>query len=69
MRRTYTPTTFLPKLRGANPKTFLIAGAILLGSPVWYFLAMIVPVNLILLISIVHHKRLAARVAARLSAR
>ena len=40
---------FLPKLLGANPKTFLIAGAILLGSPVWFFLAMIGPVNLILL--------------------
>jgi phosphatidylglycerophosphate synthase len=68
VRRAYTPTTFLPKLLGANPKTFLIAGAILLGSPVWYFLAMIGPVNLILLVSIFHHKRLARRVAARLSA-
>ena len=58
---------FLPKLLGANPKTFLIAGAILLGSPIWYFLAMIGPVNLILLVSIVHHKSLARRVAAELS--
>ncbi len=69
VRRAYTPTMFLPKLLGANPKTFLIAGAILLGSPIWYFLAMIGPVNLILLVSIVHHQRLAARVAAQLSGR
>jgi phosphatidylglycerophosphate synthase len=69
VRRAYTPTTFLPKLLGANPKTFLIAGAILLGSPIWFFLAMIGPVNLILLISIVHHQRLTARVAAALSRR
>jgi hypothetical protein len=69
VRRTYTPTTFLPKLLGANPKTFLIAGAILLGSPIWYFLAMIGPVNLILIVSIIHHKRLAARLGAELSAR
>lgn len=69
VRRTYTPTMFLPKLLGANPKTFLIAGAILLGSPIWYFLAMIGPVNLILLISIVQHKRLGERVAAELSRR
>ena len=60
---------FLPKLLGANPKTFLIAGAILLGSPVWYFLAMIGPVNLILIVSIIHHNKLAARVAAQLSQR
>ncbi|HYD14597.1 MAG TPA: CDP-alcohol phosphatidyltransferase family protein [Allosphingosinicella sp.] len=69
VRRAHAPTMFLPKLLGANPKTFLIAGAILLGSPVWYFLAMIGPVNLILIVSIVHHKRLAARVGAALSAR
>jgi hypothetical protein len=69
VRRAYTPTMFLPKLLGANPKTFLIAGAILLGSPVWYFLAMIGPVNLILVASIIHHKRLAAQVAAEVSAR
>jgi hypothetical protein len=69
VRQAYTPTLFLPKLLGANPKTFLIAGAILLGSPIWYFLAMIGPVNLILIVSIVHHKRLAERVAGQLSQR
>ena len=69
VRQAYAPTLFLPKLLGANPKTFLIAGAILLGSPIWYFLAMIGPVNLILIVSIVHHKRLAARVAAEVSRR
>ena len=68
VRRAYAPTMFLPKLLGANPKTFLIAGAILLGSPVWFFLAMIGPVNLILIVSIIHHNRLAARVAAELNA-
>lgn len=69
VRRAYTPTMFLPKLLGANPKTFLIAGAILLGSPIWFFLTMIGPVNLILVVSMVHHKQLAARVAAELSGR
>ena len=68
VRRAYAPTMFLPKLLGANPKTFLIAGAILLGSPIWFFLAMIGPVNLILIVSIIHHNRLAARVAAELNA-
>ena len=69
VRKAHARTIFLPKLLGANPKTFLIFGAILLGSPIWYFLAMIGPVNLILLVSIVHHKRLAARLGAELSAR
>lgn len=69
VRAAYTPSMFLPKLLGANPKTFLIAGAILLGSPIWFFLAMIGPVNLILIVSIIHHKKLAARVAAELSGR
>ena len=67
VRESYTPTMWLPMLLGANPKTFLIAGAILAGSPVWYFLAMIGPVNLILLLSIVHFRRLGTRTAARVS--
>jgi phosphatidylglycerophosphate synthase len=69
VRQAYAPTMFLPKLLGANPKTFLIAGAILLGSPIWYFLAMIGAVDLILIVSIIHHKKLAERVAAELSRR
>jgi phosphatidylglycerophosphate synthase len=69
VRAAYAPSMFLPKLLGANPKTFLIAGAMLIGSPIWYFLAMIFGVNAILIVSIVHYQRLAARVAATLSAR
>lgn len=67
VRESYAPTMWLPMLLGANPKTFLIAGAILAGSPVWFFLAMIGPVNLILIASILHFRRLGARMAARLS--
>lgn len=69
VRESYAPTMWLPMLLGANPKTFLIAGAILAGSPNWYFLAMIGPVNLILLVSIVHFRRLGERTAARVSQR
>lgn len=69
VRAGYAPTMWLPMLLGANPKTFLIAGAILAGSPIWYFLAMIGPVNLILLVSIVHFRRLGARTAAQVSRR
>jgi phosphatidylglycerophosphate synthase len=69
VRESYAPTMWLPMLLGANPKTFLIAGAILAGSPIWYFLAMIGPVNLILLVSIVHFRRLGVRTAAQVSRR
>ncbi len=69
VRASYAPTMWLPMLLGANPKTFLIAGAILAGSPIWYFLAMIGPVNLILLVSIVHFRRLGERTATQLSQR
>jgi phosphatidylglycerophosphate synthase len=69
VRETYAPSMPLPMLLGANPKTFLIAGAILLGSPIWYFLAMIGPVNLILIVSIVHFRRLSRRAAAGVSRR
>jgi phosphatidylglycerophosphate synthase len=69
VRAGYAPTMWLPMLLGANPKTFLIAGAILAGSPIWYFLAMIGPVNLILLASIVHFRRLGVRTAEQVSRR
>ena len=68
VREAYAPTMWLPMLLGANPKTFIIAAAMLLGSPIWFFLAMIGPVNLILAASIVHYRRLGARVAAEVSA-
>lgn len=69
VRAGYAPTMWLPMLLGANPKTFLIAGAILLGSPVWFFLAMIGPVNLILIASILHFRRLGEQTAERVSRR
>jgi len=67
VRRAFGPGLVLPKAIGANPKTFLIAASMMLGSPLYYFLAMVFGVNLILLVSIVHHKRVAARLAAALS--
>jgi len=69
VRAGYAPTMWLPMLLGANPKTFLIAGAILAGSPTWFFLAMIGPVNLILIASILHFRRLGERTAARIGQR
>jgi CDP-alcohol phosphatidyltransferase-like enzyme len=57
----------LEKALGGNPKTLIIAASIALGSPVYYFLTTIVVLNLILLVSIVHHKRVERRLAAMVS--
>ena len=57
------------KALGANPKTFLIAAAMALGSPAYYFLAMIFGVNLVLVASVLHHRRVNARLAGRFSPR
>ena len=62
------PRSLLQKALGGNPKTFIIAASIALGGPVYYFLTTLVPLNLILLISIVHHKSMERRLAAAISA-
>jgi phosphatidylglycerophosphate synthase len=67
LRRAFGPGLALPKAIGANPKTFLMAASMALGSPLYYFLAMIFGVNLILLASILYHRRVAARLAAKLA--
>jgi phosphatidylserine synthase len=67
VRRASGPGLVLAKAIGANPKTFLMAASMLLGSPLYYFLVMIFGVNLILLASISHHRKVAARLAAALN--
>jgi phosphatidylglycerophosphate synthase len=67
VRRASRTSIVLEKGLGANPKTFIIAAAIALGSPLYYFLATIVALNLWLIVSIVHHKRVEARLAAAFS--
>ncbi len=59
----------LEMMLGANPKTFIIAASIALGGPLYFFLTMVTVLNLILVISIVHHKRMERRLAAMISAR
>lgn len=67
--RTHSGTSLgFEKALGANPKTFLIAASIALGGPVYYFLTMLSAMNLILIVSIVHHKWMERRFAAMISA-
>lgn len=58
----------LEMLLGANPKTFIIAAGIALGGPLYYFLTTIVALNLLLIVSIIHHKRVERQLAAAISA-
>jgi phosphatidylglycerophosphate synthase len=67
VRRASRISIVLEKGLGANPKTLIIAASIALGSPLYYFLTTIVALNLLLAISIFHHKRVDARLAAALS--
>lgn len=69
VRRASRTSLVLQKGLGANPKTLIIAAAIALGSPLYYFLTTIVALNLLLVVSIVYHKRVDARLAAALSRR
>jgi hypothetical protein len=67
VRRASRTGLVLQKALGANPKTFIIVGAIALGSPLHYFLTTLVALNLVLVISILYHKRVDARLAAAIS--
>ena len=51
---------------GPNPRTILLGVSMFFGSPLYYFLAEILLLNLILWMSVRHHHRVALRLAARL---
>ena len=67
VRRASRTSLVLQKGLGANPKTLVIVAAIAAGSPVYYFLTTLFALNLLLIVSIVHHKRVDARLAGALS--
>ncbi len=54
------------KALGANPKTVLIGLSMLLGSPLWFFLAEIFLLNLLLVLSVRHHNACNRRLAKAL---
>lgn len=65
VRRSWRGALILEKAIGANPRTIILGVSMALGSPIWFFLAETVLLNLILLISIWYHNRLGRRIAAR----
>jgi phosphatidylglycerophosphate synthase len=58
----------LEKALGANPKTLIIALAMALGSPAYYFVTVLVILNLVLAVSIRYHNRVNRALALRLPA-
>ena len=67
VRRASRTSLVLQKGLGANPKTIIIGAAMALGSPLYYFVTTIVALNLLLAISILHHARVARRLAEALT--
>jgi len=68
IRRASRGSLLLEKALGSNPKTIIIGLSMALGSPLWFFLAQIFVLDLILIWSISHHKRVARRLARALGA-
>jgi hypothetical protein len=51
---------------GPNPRTILLGVSMLLGTPLYYFVAELVLLNLLLFASVRHHNAVARRLASRL---
>jgi hypothetical protein len=66
VRRSSGTSLLLEKALAGNPKTLIIAAAVALGSPAYYFLTTLTLLNLILLVSIAQHRRVERRLAAAL---
>ena len=66
VRRVSRRSLILQKSVGPNPRTLILGASMALGSPLWFFLAEITVLNLLLLVSVRHHNRVADRLARRL---
>jgi phosphatidylglycerophosphate synthase len=69
VRRHAGLSLLLEKVLGGNLKTFIIAASVALGGPTLYFLTTLLPLNLVLLISFLHHRRMEGRIIAEIAAR
>jgi phosphatidylglycerophosphate synthase len=67
VRRASRRSLLLEKLVGPNPRAILLGISMLAGSPIWYFLAEVVLLNLVLGLSIVHHNLVGRRLAESLT--
>jgi phosphatidylglycerophosphate synthase len=67
VRRSSRTSLRLEKAVGPNPRTILLGGAMLAGSPLWFFLGEIVLLNAILVLSVIHHNRVGRALVTHLS--
>ena len=62
IRRATRRSLALQKWLGPNPRTVLLGlSMVATASPLWFFIAELIPLNLLLLYSVVHHRRMGAR--------
>jgi phosphatidylglycerophosphate synthase len=54
------------KLLGPNPRTIMLGLAMLLGSPLWFFLGELLLLNALLVVSLAHHNAVLRRLARHL---
>lgn len=66
-RRAGRRSVLLQKSVGPNPRTLILGASMALGSPLYFFLAEIVLLNVLLIASIRHNNRMARALAERLS--
>jgi hypothetical protein len=66
VRRAWRRSISLEMAVGPNPRTIILGASMALGSPIWFFLAETVLLNLLLLVSVVHHNAVARRLAEKL---
>jgi hypothetical protein len=65
-RRSFPLALRYQKLVGPNPRTLILGASMALGSPLWFFLAEAVLLNLVLIASVRHHDGIARRLVERL---
>lgn len=69
VRQMWHPLLTLEKAVGANPRTIILGASVALGSPLYFFIAETVLLNLLLLVSVRQHHRAGRRLAALLESR
>lgn len=66
VKRAFRRALVLEKAVGPNPRTIILGLCMLLGSPLWFFLAEIVLLNAVLALSVVHHNAVGRRLVEKL---
>ena len=61
------PLLSVLKVLGPNPRAIILGLSMLFGSPLWYFLYLIVALNLLLVWSVIAHNAAARRIVAKLA--